>query len=270
MSDLTRTAELVEAEVTYRLGEVAPEAARSALGVDTARIGGGVVISLRDDPAGGHFNRALALGAAEPVTDDLVAEVIDFHRQRDSPACHIQIAPDLLPDDWDAIVERHGLTRGDTTAKFVGEVDAVKPATTDLRVGPVEKDRLDEWAALVWELFEVPDPHLAAVTAAAARQDDFQAFGAWDGHHLVAVASVFTRGETAQFHSAATTATHRRRGIQSALISVRATYAAERGCRWVVSETDSPAVAGSNPSLNNMARAGLTHLYDRADWVWLP
>ncbi|GIF77211.1 GNAT family N-acetyltransferase [Asanoa siamensis] len=268
--DLTTIAERVEAEVTELLGAVTPDQARAALGMAVEHIGGGVVISLRDDPTGGHFNRVLGLGITEPVTARVVAGVLDFHRRQGSPACTFQIPPHLLPADWDDIVAAHGLIPGSTTVKFAGEVDAVKPASTDLRVGPVGDDEIDTWSALVWELFGVPGPDFPAVTAAAARTRNYQAFAAWDGAEMVAVAALYVNGEAGQLNSAATRETHRRRGVQAALIAARTAHAAGAGCRWVVSETGKPRTEGGNPSLNNMARAGLTPLYDRPEWVWRP
>ncbi|MDG4827338.1 GNAT family N-acetyltransferase [Asanoa sp. WMMD1127] len=267
---LTVNAESVEAELMRRLAVLAPASAAEALGMTSGRVGGGVVISLRHDPAGGFFNRALGLGLTEPVTTDVIAEVLDFHRRHGSPACHVQIAPDLLPPDWAGIAATHQLHVGSALVKVAAEVDDVKPAGTDLRIGPVGADQVDAWAALTWELFEIPNPHLAAAVAAVARTDSSQAFAAWDGDVMVGVANLFMHGETAQLNSGATRATHRRRGVQSALIAERTAWAADAGCRWVVTEAEKPAVEGGNQSLNNMIRAGFTPLYERPNWIWRP
>lgn len=154
--------------------------------------------------------------------------------------------------------------------QFVGYVDDVKPAGTDLRIGPVGEAEIDEWAVRLWEFFGVCNEHLSATIAAAARTEGFQAFAAWDGDQIVGVANLFRDGYSVHLNSGATRESHRRRGVQSALISARAEYAAAVGCRWLISEVEKPDVVGGNPSMNNMVRAGLTRLYDRTNWVWRP
>ncbi|MFI7608083.1 GNAT family N-acetyltransferase [Micromonospora sp. NPDC049366] len=269
-TDTTRLAELLEAEVMYQLGLAGPESARRALGATVDRVGGGTVLSMSNDPLGGFFNKAVGLGLTEPVTDALITEVIDVYRRNGSPLAHIQIAPDRLPADWADISARHGLTPGSTIVRLVGEVDDVKPATTDLRVGPVDDRQVDEWATRTWEFFDAPNEHLAAILAAAARADGFQAYAGWDGDEMIAVGAVIVHGDAAHLNSAATRASHRRRGVQAALIAARAEFAAAAGARWLVTEVARPDVEGANPSLNNMARAGLTRQYDRTDWIWRP
>ncbi|MEO3772499.1 GNAT family N-acetyltransferase [Micromonospora sp. B9E7] len=269
-ADLTRIAELVEAEVNYRLDAAVPEPTRRALGITTGRIGGGTTVSVRNDPTGGIFNKSLGLGVTESITDKVISEVLDFHRAHGSPMAHIQIAPELLPSDWAETRAVHGLEPGGELVRFAAEVDDVKPAGTDLRVGLVGAQETDEWAARLWEFFGVPDQHLIEVFAAVARTDGFQAFAAWDGDHMIGVANLFLHGKSAHLNSGATRESHRRRGVQSALIAARAEYAAAAGCRWLVSEVGKPEVEGTNPSLNNMARAGFTRLYDRRSWIWRP
>ncbi|SBV25776.1 Acetyltransferase (GNAT) domain-containing protein [Micromonospora krabiensis] len=254
----------------HRIGLAGPEPARRALGATVHRVGGGTVLTMSNDPMGGFFNKSVGLGLTEPVTDALITEVIDLHRRNGSPLAHIQIAPDRLPADWADISARHGLTPGSTIVRLVGEVDDVKPATTDLRVGPVEDARIDEWATRVWEFFDAPNEHLAAYVAAAARTDGFRAYAGWDGDEMIAVGTVFVHGDAAHLNSAATRASHRRRGVQAALIAARAEHAAAAGARWLVSEVARPDVEDANPSLNNMVRAGLTRRYDRTDWIWRP
>ncbi|RKR86127.1 acetyltransferase (GNAT) family protein [Micromonospora pisi] len=269
-ADLTKIAELVEAEFMHRWGANAPESVLEAFGVTTGRIGGGVMLSLRNDPMGGFFNKALGFGITEPVTEKLITEIVDFYREHGSPLVHIQIAPEFLPGDWAEIAAAHGLTPGATLVQCAGAVGDVKPASTGLRVGPVGDQEIDEWAALTWELFGAPNEHLAASMSAAARSGMCHAFAAWDGDQMVGVANLFLDGESAHLNCAATRESHRRRGVQSALIAARAEAAAAAGCRWLVVEVDKPEVEGANPSLNKVARLGLTPLYDRTEWTWRP
>jgi hypothetical protein len=90
-----------------RHGE-APAPIKAALGMDSARIAGGVVLSMLHDPSGGYWRKALGFGLTEPVTAQVVAAVTDFYRTRDSPNAVLQLAPSVLPPDWNDICAAHG------------------------------------------------------------------------------------------------------------------------------------------------------------------
>ncbi|WP_225854526.1 hypothetical protein [Micromonospora sp. ALFpr18c] len=260
-------AELAEAEFMFRYESGAPADVRDALGIRTARIGGGVVLSMRHDPTG-YWSKALGFGFDEPVTGDLIARVCDVYRAEGTPGAVIQIAPDRLPADWDEICARETITPGSVWVKMAGEIAALRPGRTDLRVGPVPDELVDEWTSVVLRCFGMPEQHLAPMLAAGVRDPGFRPFAAWDGTQMVAAANLFVHGEVASLNTGATLPTHRGRGAQSGLLAARVAAAAAAGCRWVTAETGRPDPGTSNPSLDNMRRLGLTLLYERRNWVW--
>ena len=73
---------------------------------------------------------------------------------------------------------------------------------------------------------------------------------------------MFTDGDGAWFGLSATLPAHRNIGAQTALLSRRMRDASALGCDWVSAETH-PTSADTNPSLRNMARAGMDVLYLR-------
>ena len=93
-----------EAEFMYQYESMAPRSAVTSLGIVTARIGGGVVLSMRNDVTG-YWNKALGFGFAEPVTRDLIDRVIDFYKSERSPRAVLQIAPEVLPTTGTRFVE---------------------------------------------------------------------------------------------------------------------------------------------------------------------
>jgi GNAT superfamily N-acetyltransferase len=267
---LTAIGELIEAELIFRFAGAAPEQAKKALGIHSARIGGGVVLSMANDPMGGFWNQNLGFGVTEPVTAQLIGEVIEFHREHGSPKARIQIAPELLPPDWDDIVAVHRLTPGGTIVKLVGAIDDLRPGSADLRIGRIADDDADAWAALAWDVFASRNEDVEAMVAAAVHTGVYEVFAAWDRDEMVGGGNLFLHGGAGKLTSDVTRESHRGRGIHSAVIAARARAAAEAGCRWLVTETETAERPGSNPSLNNMVRAGLTPLYERVDWVWQP
>lgn len=246
-----------------------PAAAAAALGVNTHRLEDGVVLSMRHDPTG-YWSKALGFSV---VTEELVGEILDIYRAEQAPVAVLQFAPDLLPDDWAEIAAKHGLTEGGKIAKLLSPLDEIEPAagTTDLRVGPVEPRDADAWGRLVVETFGMPvDGGLAAMLGATVTHPGFRAFAAWDGDQLVAGGNLYLHESVGVVNAGATAPTHRNRGAQSAIIAARLDAARDAGCRWVVAEAGQPAPGESNPSLNNLVRAGLQPLYARANWIWRP
>ena len=109
------TAEAIEAEFMYQYETGAPARDQEMRGISTRRLSGGVVLS----------------GAEE------------------NPLAVLQIAPEVLPDDWDWIRRTRGLHEGGRIAKFAARIDGlVPPDDTDLRIAPITKDDADRWATV--------------------------------------------------------------------------------------------------------------------------
>ena len=263
-------AEAAEAEFMYEYESSARPATKQTLGIATARLGGGVALSMRHDVTG-YWSKALGFGVTEPVTAELVDDLVAFYVAEKAPGAVIQIAPALLPHDWPEIAARHGLTPTSPWIKLFRAIEDVDAShTTDLSVRPVDAVDLPRWAETTLRGFGMPTVGLADMMAEAATRPGFRPFAAWDGNDMVATANLFVHGSVGSLNSTATLPTHRNRGAQSALIAVRAAAAADAGCRWVSAETGRPAEGEVNPSLNNLLSRGLRPLYERENWAWSP
>ena len=255
--------EAIEADVMYEYGRCAPA---DALGVGLARIGGGVVVSMRYDPTR-YWSKAL--GFTGPVTADLIDEVLDFYRKQDNPHAVLQIAPDLLPPDWAEICAARGIRAGSEWVKLAATIRDLPPAADGpLKVGRVGAEDAEEWAGVVTNAFGMTAAGLPRMLAATAGNPRFQSYAVWAGDSIVAGANLFIAGDVASLNAAATAPEFRGRGAQTALIHARIEAARVAGCRVVVGETGKPAPGESNRSLNNMRRAGLQPCYPRRNWIW--
>ncbi|WP_062293479.1 GNAT family N-acetyltransferase [Demequina phytophila] len=261
--------EVVEARSMWGTVAMSPRETRRALGIRAARIGSGIALATAHDPTGGHWNKALAHGLTEPVDDALIAELVAFYRASGAPAAAIQIAPALLPEDWEDIAARHGLAGGSTVVKMLRHRRTpVAPAATELDLRGVDARGAHEWAATFLTGFGMPtQPDLVDMIASTVGRD-FYAYGAWDGEALVGAACVFIGGDAAQLAGASTLPAARGRGAQSALLSERITAATDAGCVWIAGETGAEKDGEHNPSLHNMLRAGFVPMYERRNWVW--
>jgi hypothetical protein len=263
----TRLVEQVEAEAMFMLLDGAPADVKARLGITTARLGGGVVLSMRNDPMD-HWSKAV--GFDVPVTADLVAEICAFYRSMDAPLGILQFAPGTLPENWAEIVADEHLTPGSTVVKLVRDGKSIAPVDTGLKVGRVAAEQMDAWVDTYMRGFEIPEGDMARLLSAPFGHPDVRAYGAWDGDDIVGAAVLFVHGEAAQFAGAATLPSHRGRGAQSALTALRLTDGVESGVEWFSVETGRPAPGEQNPSLNNLRRLGFDVLYDRQSWLWRP
>lgn len=268
LAELAALAETAEAHASYVRTSHASAAVRDGLGLAATRLGGATVLSARLDPSG-QWSRASGLGATEPVTPELVDEVVGFYRAQGTPTALLAVAPPFLPEDWDEIRAAHGLEPDRTGLKMGAPVDDLRTgARTDLRVSRLDEEEAAEAAHLVARTIGMEHPGVVALLASAAGTPGTQVFGAWDDDRLVATGSLFVHGTTASLKSGVTAVTHRGRGAQSALVAVRIAAARAAGARWVGAETDQAAPGEHNPSTANLERAGLEVLYARQDWRW--
>jgi hypothetical protein len=259
----------IEAEFMHTYVSSATQPVKTALGIATLRIGGGVALSMRHDLTG-YWSKALGFGFEEPVTEELIDRVLAFYRAEHTPGTVIQVAPSALPPEWDEICVRHNIRAGSPWVKLAcPTVDFVPAAKTQLRVGPVSHTDVEEWASTTLRGFGMPEEGLAEMMVASVREDsDFRPFAAWDGDEMVATANLYLRGDIGSLNSAATLSAHQSQGAQSALVAARAKAAADAGCRWLVAETGVPEEGTRNPSLNNLVRAGFQPIYERQNWNW--
>lgn len=162
----TALAERSEAETLFELATGTPEPVRDALGMESVRIGDGVVMSMRRDPTQ-FWSKALGFGFDAPVTADLIDEVRAFYRAQQTPVAAIQLAPSVLPKDWSDICAKAGLTPGPFVVKMACETDtavrnAAQPASGEpgLRVAPVTEEDTAAWSTVMMRGFEMPEGQL--------------------------------------------------------------------------------------------------------------
>lgn len=266
-----------EAEALFQLETGGPETVRSALGMTATRLGGAVVLAVRNDPTD-YWSKALGFGREEPVTAELIAEVCAFYRAAGTRRATLQLAPSVIPDDWAEICAREGLTTTSSWAKLVAPVDEVVVRADDderrpadgIRIAPVERGDLYRWAALMLSVFGMPEEHFAEMFAASAAEPNCHPFAVWLEDEMVGTAMMYRQGEIGQMFGGAVAEHARNRGGQTELLAARARLAAELGCSLLVAETGAEAEGEHNSSLHNMLDLGFQVAYERQNWVWQP
>ena len=271
MDDLTKKqlsqlAELTEAEFSVDLFNEASASLSERLGMDFLRIGGGVAALMANDPTGFYWSRVLGLGWEEPITDELVAEILNWYRLHGGSSVIFQVSPHIPRGDWEAVLERAGFTPGGSWVKCIRDVSPPHFAPTDLEVRSLDEAQGQRYAEVYWAGFEFEDPLFIEWMASQPTMDNWRTFGAFDGDELAAVGALFLNGDVGGMSGAATLPAFRNRGAQGALIAARIDAAAREGCQWVTSETGAETENTPNPSLHNLRRQGFIDLYERQNW----
>lgn len=272
--------ERVEAESYAAFEDNASAAAKAALGMRQLRIGGGVALAVPVDPTG-YWSRAVGLGFTEPITGELLEQVIDFYREQGMSATSLPIAPRVVPPDWDDIRAKLNISEPATAwVKLGGDLAIMAetvtlqggaPAYLDrgLRLETVTADRAREWATMTWEVFfGSAIEHQVEMGVGSVGSRGWQMFAVLDGDDIVAGGGLHVVGGAAHLFGGATMPHARRRGAQSALIAARVLAAQAAGCDWLVAEAVAEGPGEHNPSLHNMLRAGMSARYERPNWTW--
>src|SRR5215217_2670646 len=84
-------AERTEAVAMERFVAETDPGTQVQLGMETRRVGDGVLTTVLHDPMGGYWNKAL--GFTHPVADDLLAEMVHAAELSGVPALAIQVQP---------------------------------------------------------------------------------------------------------------------------------------------------------------------------------
>lgn len=269
----TEILEKTEAEEMYEYEAGVAEPARSTWGLDSTRLGGGVVLAMRDDPSG-YWNKALGFGFDEPVTLGLMEQVIAFYRERDVPRATIQLAPSVIPEDWPSICEKLGIEGSHSIRKLAVDVESALIASTrteldeGLTVGPVEPAEAAAWAAVLPPAMGMAAQGTQEMAAASVGRSGWHTFAVREAGTVVAMGTLRTAGEVGSLFAGCTMPDARGRGAQSALIAARVRVAREAGCRTLIVETFDEPPGTHNSSYQNLLRAGFTLQYSRRNWEW--
>jgi GNAT superfamily N-acetyltransferase len=256
------------AEQAYMASFGAPEVKDSIarLGLTVSEVGGGVLWATRDDPMGGFLCRAVGQGLREPITAEVLEEVVEVARAAGAPFIAVQPSPELVTPSLERLLTDHDFAPSRSWDKLCRDVSPPPVAETDLLVEVLGPEHATEFADVMLAGFEMPEAGRPFVQAETVLPG-WTLFGALDGDTVAGVAAMYVDGEIAGLSGAATLPAYRGRGAQRALLSARITAAAAAGVTFLGTETWSEYDEAKNPSLHNMHWAGFRTLYQRRNYV---
>jgi GNAT superfamily N-acetyltransferase len=207
-------------------------------------------------------NRVIGLGCDEALDREQLTAVRDFYRANGRTPWFLEWSPEAQLAEEDLLEAAGGRIRDRQAKLFARLADTRLPTETGLiEVVRVSRDTGSTFRDLVGPILGVPEAGRAGIVAAIGQPGWYYYLALADGQ-AVAGAAMFSDGKGAWFGLSATVPAHRNAGAQTALLSRRIRDARAMGCHWVSAETH-PTSAERNPSLRNMARAGMQVLYLR-------
>ena len=152
---------------------------------------------------------------------------------------------------------------------MVRGADPPPAAASDLRIERVGPAHAEGVAHVVSSAFETP-PELGQMFSGLIGRPRWTTYAAFDGDAAVGVGMLFQWGEVGWLTLGATLASHRRRGIQGAIMAQRIRDARDLGCRYLATVAEEDRPDHPNPSYHNMVRAGFRPAYVRPNYIYFP
>jgi len=257
--------EWIEYDAAIDLYRAAPADIRTGLDVDVHESDAATCLSCRGLQPPAIFRRAVGLGIRRPATETDIEEVAGYMEDRGERFV-IPFAAGCRPAgiaDW---LGDRGFEPGYAWMKFSRPCAEPLEAQTDLDVRVVDAGDGARFGAVVAESFGMPDT-IAPWLGQLAGRPDWICVMAKDGDRPVAAGAVFVRGDHAWLGFGGTLSSHRRRGAQGALLSLRLAEAAARGARIAVTETGERLPDLPSHSYRNILRAGFVERYLRQHYL---
>ncbi|HVJ51096.1 MAG TPA: hypothetical protein VM689_01450 [Aliidongia sp.] len=256
-------ADLAEAHAFADFFDAAPQTLRSELGVRVERIAEATVL-LAPGIASPILNRAIGLGMFEEAGSDDVKRVTNCLRQAGGPLWMLQFSEfsRILP----RALEENGLVGRSRWAKMLRGREAVREPASDLRVEPATSAQLDEVSRVFADAFGMP-PYMADWLRELHDRTGWKIYAVTEGSTVVGCGCLYLSGDAAWLGMGSVAASHQRRGGQGILLARRIADAIAAGAQYIFTETGEPAESESNPSLNNMKRAGFVQVASRLNYT---
>lgn len=215
-----------------------------------------------------ELNRLLGLGLDGVPSDVALEEMVQVFAEVGSPRYFVPVAPTDAGRDLGRRLEELGLRRYNNWMRLtreVGDLPEVAPSSVTVeRIGPADGG---VFGTILAQAFGF-SPTIAPLATAVIGRPGWHHYLAYESDEPIATAAMYVAGPGAWLGFAATLASHRGRGAQTALVTRRLQEAAREGCRWVSVETAEETPERTVPSFRNLTRLGFSVAYRRPNYLW--
>lgn len=257
--------ENVEFDAAVDLYRAAPEELRLAHAIEADDVGTATCLTCRGIEPAAVFRRAVRLGTGGAASEAELDAVL-AHMKARGLSYAVPVAPQSKPATLGSWLERRGFSRGFAWMKFCRPCEGAPQAVSDLEVRVVGSALGGEFGRVVAEGFGLP-PAVAPWIGMLAGRANWVCVMAFAESVPVAAGAAYVSGGHAWLGLGATSASHRRRGAQNALLALRLREAAARGARVAVTETGERLPDKPSHSYRNILRAGFREMYLRQNYM---
>ncbi|HEY3215421.1 MAG TPA: hypothetical protein VGK93_02910 [Candidatus Eisenbacteria bacterium] len=263
--DATAALERAEVEACRSYTSAASPAVAAELGLAHRPIGSALAVAAAEVDILA-YNRVLALGVETPATEAELEEAVEFFRAMGVPRCMAHVAPGALPARLEAWLGARGFVRHNHWLKLCRDLSDLPREPATPRTARTGAEHAEAFARTEVEAFGHAE-RLTPWIAGTVGRPGWHHFATFDGADPIGFGALFVSGRAAWLGFASTRASHRRRGVQSALIAARLRAAAALSCELAVVETADDMPEKPNPSTHNLMRMGFRIAYRRPNWV---
>jgi hypothetical protein len=255
----------IEFEAAIDLFRAAPRDVQAAHAIRVRDIGGATCLTSRGIEPAAMFRRVVRLGAGQETSEAGLDDVLAYMNEH-ATGYAVPVAPQSQPSTLASWLEERGFRRGYAWMKFCRPCDGASQAQSDLELRTVGGEAGGEFGRVVAQGFGLP-PAVATWVGALPGRANWVCTMAYEDGTPVAAGAVYVNREHAWLGLGATLASHRRRGAQSALLTLRLSEAAVRGARVAVTETGERLPDKPSHSYRNILRAGFEEMYLRQNFM---
>ena len=268
--------ECAEAQTAASQHETASPAVTGRLGLSCKRFGAiSLILTRRSENL--YFNRVIGLGMSSPTSERQLERMFEQARAQRCKRLAVDLSPFARPRRVDGWLRSRGFEPGHPGAKHWRGNEPLAPLPRGtgarLRVRRVRGADRAAWVDVVsstWRSFGFRrEWYEGRATAPGWRH-----YLAWDGEIPVGTGAMFVAelGSRRVGHlvDGTTLRSHRRRGVQRAIIRKRLSEGLKLGCELFTSETAPPLPRMPLVSFRNLRREGFSLAYVRESWVGAP
>lgn len=210
-------------------------------------------------------NRAIGLGLQRPADVAELRALLAAYRAAGVSRCFVHQHPAAGAALADAL-QAAGLRRVRGWQKFERDRSPVVRAPGGPEVRAVGAEQGAAFAAIACAAFDLGDAALPWLAGLPGRAG-WHVFMAFDGPQALGCGALFVHDGLAWFDWGATAPSHRRRGVQQALLAARVEHALALGCRRLFTCTGEAVPGDPQHSYRNILRAGFRETALRPNWA---
>jgi hypothetical protein len=265
--DAACIADDVEARAVADFYRAAPPMLQAQLGLQVVQVAGATLLVASRLPEA-MFNRAIGLGMQHSASLEDVQRIVETYRNASVQGWWLHWNPFALPQDLPACLLSDGFTepRRKSWAKMLRGTAPPPAIASDLKIEPLRDDQVSDAARAIVRSYEMP-AFMVDWIMQLHNRPCWTLYGVCDGGDVVGGGALYTEDTDAWLGLGGVLPTHRRRGGQGRLMTLRIEEAIAKGATRIVTETGEAIADEPNPSLGNMIRCGFTRVASRLNFI---